>query len=191
MELQNFYDSLKAVSVLENPFEMFGLSFLTTILLAIIFFAIVPLSLYGIVTLYNCFINKSLINTKVMTDTNNTPSSEVSDKRYFWLLFVVIPILSLFIYSHNLTIKQYSYVTYDDILKSPSYNSLSLAEKDFINYQLENIVKKKFAKSETIDKVSLYEIKEIIKNTSNIESLLPKYQKMIELETLLNNKNKG
>ena len=34
-------------------------------------------------------------------------------------------------------------------------------------------------------------LKKIIKNTSNIERLLPKYQKMIELETILNNKNKG
>lgn len=191
MELQNFYDSLKAVSVLENAFEMWGLSILTTILLTFIFFTIVPLTLYGVVTLYNCFINKSLINTSVITDADNTPSSKTSDKRYFLILFIVIPILSLFIYSYNLTIKQYSYVTYDDILKAQSYNSLNLAEKDFINYQLENIVKKKFAKSEPINKVSLYEIEKIIKNTSNIERLLPKYQKMIELERILNNKNKG
>lgn len=66
-----------------------------------------------------------------------------------------------------------------------------MAEKDFINYQLENIVKKKFAQSNTMNKVSLYEIDKIIQNTSNIDELLPKYQKMIELETLLNNKNKG
>lgn len=93
MELQNFYDSLKDVSVLENTFEMWGLSILTTILLAFIFFTIVPLTLYGVDTLYNCFINKSLINTSVITDTDNTPSSKASDKRYFWILFIVIPIL--------------------------------------------------------------------------------------------------
>lgn len=191
MELQLFYDSLKAVSVLENTFEMIIHSLIMAALFILEFFTIVSLTLYGAVIMYKCLINKSLINIKVITEVDDMLSKKSTARCYFWCLFIAVPILSFFIYSAHITTKQYSYVTYDDILKPSLYNSLNLAEKDFINYQLENIVKKKFAQSNTMNKVSLYEIDKIIQNTSNIDELLPKYQKMIELETLLNNKNKG
>lgn len=191
MELQLFYDSLKAVSVLENTFEMWGYSLLMTALFTLMFFIIVLPALYGAVILCKCFINKSLINIKIITETDDMLFRKNTIRSYFWCLFIIIPILSIFIYSTYITIKQYSYITYDDVLKSPLYSSLNLAEKDFINYQLVNTVKKRFTQSEQMNKVSLYEINEIIENTTNIDSLLPKYKKMIELETLLNNKNKG
>ena len=191
MELQLFYDSLKAVSVLENTFEMWGYSLLMTALFTLMFFIIVLPALYGAVILCKCFINKSLINIKIITETDDMLFRKNTIRSYFWCLFIIIPILSIFIYSTHIATKQYSYVTYDDILKSPLYNSFNLAEKDFINYQLEDIVNKKFTQSEPMNKVYLYEIDEIIKNTANIDSLLPKYQKIIELETFLNNKNKG
>ena len=96
MELQFFYDSLKAVSVLENTFEMIIHSLLMAALFILEFFTIVSLTLYGAVIMYKCLINKSLINIKVITEVDDILSKKSTARCYFWCLFIAVPILSLY-----------------------------------------------------------------------------------------------